>query len=157
VADGREVPVKPCRGSDSGSNPDSGASFSSFFYQRDSTAQGKKCRLECKLEPQANQTGIAVLALPFTRKDLDGYLTLRAAGLTRKTVIWLKKSAELLWNATQGVVSVATMGCLRDYVLKKYKDNDAKRKVLGFARAFLRYYSKTSFDELYAAFNWFLS
>jgi hypothetical protein len=27
VADGREVPVKPCRGSDSGSNPDSGASF----------------------------------------------------------------------------------------------------------------------------------
>jgi len=27
VADGREVPVKPCRGSDSGSNPDSGALF----------------------------------------------------------------------------------------------------------------------------------
>jgi hypothetical protein len=27
VADGREVPVKPCRGSDSGSNPDSGTSF----------------------------------------------------------------------------------------------------------------------------------
>ena len=27
VADGREVPVKPCRGSDSGSNPDSGAPF----------------------------------------------------------------------------------------------------------------------------------
>jgi hypothetical protein len=27
VANGREVPVKPCRGSDSGSNPDSGASF----------------------------------------------------------------------------------------------------------------------------------
>ena len=27
VADGCEVPVKPCRGSDSGSNPDSGAPF----------------------------------------------------------------------------------------------------------------------------------
>ena len=27
VANGCEVPVKPCRGSDSGSNPDSGASF----------------------------------------------------------------------------------------------------------------------------------
>ena len=27
VAGGREVPVKPCRGSDSGSNPDSGAPF----------------------------------------------------------------------------------------------------------------------------------
>ena len=31
VADGREVPVKPCRGSDSGSNPDSGASFLASF------------------------------------------------------------------------------------------------------------------------------
>jgi hypothetical protein len=105
------------------------------FDQRDSTEQGKKCKLECKLEPQANQTGIALLALPFTRKDLDGYLKLRAAGLARKTVIWLKKSAELFWNATHGVVSVATMGCLRDHVLEKYTDNDAKRKVLGCARA----------------------
>jgi hypothetical protein len=33
VADGREVPVKPCRGSDSGSNPDSGAPFLLFFHQ----------------------------------------------------------------------------------------------------------------------------
>jgi hypothetical protein len=30
VADGREVPVQPCRGSDSGSNPDSGALFLLF-------------------------------------------------------------------------------------------------------------------------------
>ena len=30
VANGREVPVKPCRGSGSGSNPDSGASFLFF-------------------------------------------------------------------------------------------------------------------------------
>jgi hypothetical protein len=33
VANGCEVPVKPCRGSDSGSNPDSGASFLLFFHQ----------------------------------------------------------------------------------------------------------------------------
>jgi hypothetical protein len=43
VADGREVPVKPCRGSDSGSNPDSGASFLLPFDQRSYLAQGKKC------------------------------------------------------------------------------------------------------------------
>jgi hypothetical protein len=31
VTNGLEVPVKPCRGSDSGSNPDSGASFLLMF------------------------------------------------------------------------------------------------------------------------------
>jgi integrase len=68
----------------------------------------------------------------------------------------LKKSAELLWNTTNGVVSVSTLRCLRDYVLTKYQDNDAKRKVLQFARAFLRYLAKVSFDQRYAAFDLFL-
>jgi hypothetical protein len=41
VANGREVPVKPCRGSDSGLNPDSGAPFLlalafSFLFKRSS-------------------------------------------------------------------------------------------------------------------------
>jgi hypothetical protein len=34
VADGREVLVKPCRGSDSGSNPDAGAPFLIWSYFR---------------------------------------------------------------------------------------------------------------------------
>ncbi|MGZ7134112.1 MAG: hypothetical protein ACXVH4_05255 [Halobacteriota archaeon] len=96
------------------------------------------------------------LRLRFTREDLNEYLTLRAAGLADKTVTWLKKSAELLWNATRGVVSVSTMRRLRNYVLAKYQDNDAKRKVLQFARAFLRYLAKISFDQRYAAFELFL-
>jgi integrase len=96
------------------------------------------------------------LALAFTLEDLQGYLTLRAAGLTRKTVIWLEKAAELLWNVTRGIVSVLTMRRLRDHVLRKYKDTYAKRKVLGFARAFLRYMSKISFDERFATFDLFL-
>ncbi len=96
------------------------------------------------------------LMLTFSHEDLQGYLSLRAEGLSSKTIIWLKKSAELLWNATKGVVSVSTLLNLRTYVLKKYRDIDAKRKVLQFARAFLRYKSKISFDQRFAAFDLFL-
>jgi integrase len=87
---------------------------------------------------------------------LAEYLDLRAAGLAYKSAIWLKKAAELLWNVTRGIVSVLTMRRLRDHVLRKYKDTYAKRKVLGFARAFLRYMSKISFDERFATFDLFL-
>jgi hypothetical protein len=96
------------------------------------------------------------LTLPFTRDDLSGYLALRAAGLTPKTVTWLKKVAELLWNATKGIVSVSKLQSLRNHVLGKYRDIDAKRKVLQFARAFLRHMSSISFDQRYAAFDLFL-
>ncbi|MGZ4924671.1 MAG: hypothetical protein ACXV5H_12085 [Halobacteriota archaeon] len=97
-----------------------------------------------------------VLTLPFSKEDLDGYLTLRAAGLSRKTITWLKKAAELLWNAAPGIVTVSNMRSLRDTVISKYTDNDAKRKVLQFARAFLRYLTEISFDQRYVAFALFL-
>jgi len=126
------------------------------FDQRSLSAQGKKCKLECKLSSKHDHTSMSDLVLAFTLEDLQGYLTLRAAGLTRKTVIWLEKAAELLWNVTRGIVSVLTMRRLRDHVLRKYKDTYAKRKVLGFARAFLRYMSKISFDERFATFDLFL-
>ncbi len=51
--------------------------------------------------------------------DLDDYLTLRSAGLARTSIVWNKKSAELLWNAKHGVVSVTTLRSLRDYALTK--------------------------------------
>jgi hypothetical protein len=126
------------------------------FGERSLSDEGKKCKLECKLQPQANHSSIAAIALLFTQEDLQGYLTLRAAGLTQKSVVWLKKSAELLWNATEGIISVSTLQNLRNYVLEKYRDIDAKRKVLQFARAFLGYMSKISFDQRYAAFDLFL-
>ena len=148
--------MEPCRGSDSGSNPDSGAPFLPAIDERSPSEAGKKCKLECKLYPQTNHTGISNLTLLFTREDLDRYLTLRAAGLTPKTVTWLKKAAELLWHASKGVVSISAMRRLRDSVLTKYRDIDAKRKVLQFARAFLRCMSKISFDQRYAAFDLFL-
>jgi hypothetical protein len=148
--------MEPCRGSDSGSNPDSGAPFLLFFKQQSFAPQGKECKLECKLEPQVSTTGLSALALQFTRNDLDVYLAFRSTGLTHKTVTWLKKAAQLLWNASSGVISVSTMSLLRRNVLSKYRDIYAKRKTLGFARAFLRYLSKSKFDERYAAFDLFL-
>jgi len=68
----------------------------------------------------------------------------------------LKKSARLLWNATNGFISVPTLKNLRNHVLEKYRDIDAKRKVLQFARAFLGYMSKISFDQRYTMFDLFL-
>ncbi len=99
---------------------------------------------------------MSALALPFTREDLIRYLELRTAGLTRATIPWLKKAAELLWNTTEGVVSVTTVRRLRDYVIKKYTGVDAKRKVLNFSKAFLRYLATTTFDSRYTAFDLFL-
>ncbi len=85
------------------------------------------------------------------------YLEFRIAGLTSATIPWLRKAAELFWNATEGVVSVDTVRHLRDHVLHKYTDIDAKRKVLNFAKAFLRYMAMTTFDSRYAAFVLFLA
>ena len=108
--------MEPCRGSDSGSNPDSGAPFLPVIDERGPSALGTKCKLECKLVHQPNRSGLSDLVLLFTHEDLSGYLTLRA-GLTSKAVTWLKKSAELLWNATRGVINVSTMSLLRHNIL----------------------------------------
>jgi len=124
--------------------------------QQNATVASKKFKPEFKLPPQPNNTGISTLILPFTRDDLVGYLELRTAGLARKSITWLKKSARLFWNATNGFISVPSLQNLRNYVLEKYRDVDAKRKVLQFARAFLGYMSTISFDQRYAAFNLFL-
>jgi integrase len=48
------------------------------------------------------------------------------------------------------------MDVLRQYVLRKYVDVYAKRKVINFSKAFFRYLSKTRFDTRYEAFELFL-
>ena len=126
------------------------------FDQRGLSAQAKECKLECKLKPQVSKAGLSTLTLQFALDDLNVYFALRSTGLAHKTVIWLKKAEELLWNATRGAISVSTMSLLRHNILSKYRDIYAKRKTLGFARAFLRYLSKSKFDERYAAFDLFL-
>jgi len=128
----------------------------SAIDEQSPSVAGKKCKLERKLSNQSGSNNLLQLTLQFTKDDLNGYLTLRAAGLSRKTITWLKKSADLLWNATRGAITVSTIRSLRDTAISKYTDNDAKRKVLQFARAFLRYLTKISFDQRFAAFELFL-
>jgi integrase len=69
---------------------------------------------------------------------------------------WITKSAEILWNVTNGTISEATLDSLRKYVLNKYTCNYAKRKVFNFTKAFLKYLMKTRLDVRYRAFELFL-
>ncbi|MGZ7194198.1 MAG: hypothetical protein ACXVIZ_09845 [Halobacteriota archaeon] len=126
------------------------------FDQQGFSVEGKKCKPECKLPPEGQHNGISNLELPFTHEDLNEYLTFRSVGLVHKSATWHKKSAELLWNATHGLMSVSTLRCLRDSTLTKYRDWDAKCKVLNFAKAFLNYLATTHFDPRYHAFALFL-
>ncbi|MGZ4936909.1 MAG: hypothetical protein ACXVIP_05930 [Halobacteriota archaeon] len=96
------------------------------------------------------------LILTFSRKELDGYTVLRTAGLSSKSINWLRKAATLLWKHTRGKVSKASAESLRSFVLIKYTDVYARRKVINFAKAFLRYLVKTRFDSRYEAFTLFL-
>ena len=59
-------------------------------------------------------------------------------GVSIATMPWIKKASQTFWNAIEGEISKASLETLRDYVLTKYTDICAKRKVLNFAKAFLR-------------------
>jgi len=92
----------------------------------------------------------------FTRDELDDYLRFRCEGISRKSAVWLDKAAEIAWAQTGGEVSREACGKLRSYTLQKYSDIDAKRKVLNFAKAFLKHLGKTRFDPRYEMFSVYL-
>ena len=81
---------------------------------------------------------------------------LRIAGISKGTVPWINKQSQTFWHATKGKISKANTEELREYTLTKYTDIYAKRKVLNFSKAFLRYLAKTRFDARYKAFDLFL-
>jgi hypothetical protein len=68
----------------------------------------------------------------------------------------MKKAAEILWSCTRGIINKATTDAVRETVLTKYKCRYAKRKVLNFAKGFLKYQTKTTFDTRFLAFELFL-
>ena len=84
------------------------------------------------------------------------YTNWRAAGLDRKSANWMKKATQILWKATQGEISKATLDVVRDITLGKYSSFYSKRKVLNFAKGFLKYLTKTTFDTRCLAFELFL-
>ncbi|MGZ4865389.1 MAG: HNH endonuclease [Halobacteriota archaeon] len=103
-----------------------------------------------------NAESLDKLILTFSRKELDDYTVLRTVGLSSKSVNWLRKAAALLWKHTRGEVCKASVESLRSFAITKYVDVYARRKVINFAKAFLRYLSKTRFDSRYQAFTLFL-
>jgi hypothetical protein len=85
---------------------------------------------------------LMLLELACTPAELKSYTTFRTRGVSAATVPWINKASQTLWNITEGEISKASIEALRDYVLAKYIDICAKRKVLNFAKAFLRYLTK---------------
>ena len=103
-----------------------------------------------------NGQNLSALRLTFSRNQLASYKKWRIAGLDRKSVNWMNKATELVWNSTHGVISKETMDSVRYIALTKYKCVYSQRKVLYFAKGFLKYLTKTTFDTRFQAFELFL-
>jgi hypothetical protein len=86
-----------------------------------------------------NGESFAQLELEFTEEELTSYVTWRAVGLGRKTINWLKKAAFIYWSSTNGIISKNNCDALREFILTKYRCDDAKSKTLNFAKGFLKY------------------
>ncbi|MGZ4929351.1 MAG: hypothetical protein ACXV76_13955, partial [Halobacteriota archaeon] len=99
---------------------------------------------------------LAVLNLPYSEDELNSYTEFRKAGVSKGSVPWLGRASRRLWDTTQGTISKASMDALRTYTLTHYTDLNAKRKVLNFTKAFLKYLATTHFDLRYHAFELFL-
>ncbi|MGZ4881888.1 MAG: hypothetical protein ACXV7G_12660 [Halobacteriota archaeon] len=89
-------------------------------------------------------------------EELTDYAERRKQGLTHYSVDWINRSQQALWKAAKGKISKRTIDRLRTFVLKKYRSEDSHIKVLGFAKAFLKFLTKTRLDTRYHAFEVFL-
>ena len=96
------------------------------------------------------------LELHFTKQELSSYTDFRKVGLSIESLPWINKCSRTFWSATKGVVSKERLDLLREQAMARYGDVYAKRKVMNFAKAFLKYLSKTRFDMRYKEFDLFL-
>jgi integrase len=102
------------------------------------------------------QISLASMELDFTKQELISYTDFRRVGLSTASIPWMNKCSRTFWSATKGVVSKEKLGLLREQAMARYGDACAKRKVMNFAKAFLKYLSKTRFDTRYKQFDLFL-
>ncbi len=80
------------------------------------------------LTDSGNRRNLSSLQLTFSRDQLDSYKKWRIAGLDRKSVNWMNKATELVWNSTHGVISKETVDSVRYIALTKYKSVYSQRK-----------------------------
>ncbi len=50
---------------------------------------------------------------------------------------WKRKSYQILWDYTQGIIDEETITQLRDYVISHYTDRDSRLKVFNFVKKFM--------------------
>ncbi|MGZ4864868.1 MAG: hypothetical protein ACXV39_09585 [Halobacteriota archaeon] len=105
---------------------------------------------------QQNSNLLSSLKFGYEKDELTSYTESRKAGVSKRSVPWLDRASRRFWDTTQGTISKASMDALRTYTLTHYIDLNAKRKILNFAKAFLKYLATTHFDPRYHAFALFL-
>ena len=103
-----------------------------------------------------SNNNLSLLQLEFTQHELETYTASRKVGLSKATIPWINKAAAIFWNSTNGAINKSTMEVLRNFVVSKYKCEYARGKALNFAKAFLKYLTKTHLDTRYQAFEIFL-
>jgi hypothetical protein len=84
------------------------------------------------------------------------YTRFRIVGISDASVPWTKRCSRVFWDITKGTIGKERSGVLRKHLSTRYADVYAQRKVLNFAKAFLKYLAKTHFDTRYQAFELFL-
>ena len=89
----------------------------------------------------------------FSKDDLNRYVAHRKTGLAAKSLDWISRSAEALWDCTSGEISHTSLTKLRDFVLHKYKSADSHSKVLSFTKSFLSFLARTKADQQYLSFG----
>ncbi len=105
---------------------------------------------------EAPKPSLATLTLAYDIGELCSYTEARRTGLARKSVDWIKRAAKIFWKTTSGTITKQSMDRLRTHVLAKYQSQWSKSKTVAFAKAFLRYLTKTRLDTRYQAFTIFL-
>jgi integrase len=129
----------------------------SFFSDGRKTVQESQSPSLSAVGNNSNESNnLATLSLEYSKEELESYRAFRIAGVSRASIPWILKCAETFWNVTRGHLNKGNIIALRDYVLTKYSDFYAQRKVLNFSKAFLKHLAKTRFDLRYAAFDLYL-
>jgi hypothetical protein len=109
-----------------------------------------------KKSHQQHRQSLMSLELDYGEEELTDYTAFRCIGVTAATIPWIDKCSVTFWHVTKGVINKARIEAFREYVLTKYTGIYSKRKMLSFAKAFLRYLTKMRLDTRYKEFDLFL-
>jgi hypothetical protein len=119
-------------------------------------SDGASAKYQMLSSYQTTGNHLSSLELYFDQKELQSYKESRIVGLSKKSINWIDKSSDIIWDILKGCVSKERIDLLRNHVLKKYSSDYSHSKVLSFAVSFLKYLSKTMMDLRYQSFEIFL-